>query len=172
MVTIKSERFILRPFKKEDAKSLAKNLNNKKIYRNTFGIPYPYTLKDAKEWIAKILKEAKKKKPTKINFAIEIDGEAVGRVGLEEIRGHKAEISFWLAEKYWEKGIMTETVKLVTKFGFNKLKLRRIAGYVFSFNKVSMSVLEKAGYKFEGILRKQVKKDNKFIDDYIFAKVR
>ncbi|MBU4369893.1 GNAT family N-acetyltransferase [Patescibacteria group bacterium] len=172
MTIIKSKHFILRPFKKGDEKSLLENINNKKIYRNTLNIPYPYTLKDAKEWIAKNLKEAKMKIPTKIKFVIDIDGEVAGSIGLVKIRGHKAEIGYWLVEKHWDKGIMTEAVKLVTKFGFNKLKLKRIYAYVYPFNKASMRVLEKAGYKFEGILRKDVKKDNKFMDDYLFANVR
>jgi len=172
MIIIKSNKFILRPFKRGDENSLKENINNKKIYRNTLSIPYPYTLKDAKDWITKNLKEMKRKRPNMINFAIDINGEVVGGIGLRKIEGHKAEIGYWLAEKYWGQGIMTKAVKLVTEFGFKKLKLKRIYAYVFSWNKPSMGVLEKAGYKLEGILRKDVKKNNKFIDTFLFAKVR
>jgi len=172
MPILKSKQFILRPFQKGDEKSLAKNINNKKIHRNTLDIPYPYTLKDAKEWINKNLKETKKKKPSMINFVIDINGEVAGSVGFSNIKEHKAEIGYWLAEKYWGKGIMSEAVKLVTKFGFNKLKLKRIYAYVFPFNKASMRVLEKNGYKLEGVLRKNVKKGTKFLDDYLFAKIK
>ena len=172
MIIIKSNKFILRPFKRGDENSLKENINNKKIYRNTLSIPYPYTLKDAKDWITKNLKEMKRKRPNMINFAIDINGEVVGGIGLRKIEGHKAEIGYWLAEKYWGQGIMTKAVKLVTEFGFKKLKLKRIYAYVFSWNKPSMGVLEKAGYKLEGILRKHIKKNNKFIDTYLFAKVR
>ena len=170
---IKSQNFILRPFRKGDEWSLQKNINNRKIYRTTSGIPYPYTLKDAKKWIAKNLKEEKKKNPQMINFAIEINGEAAGSVGLGSIKdGHKAEISYWLGEKYWNRGIMTEAVRLVTKFGFEKLKLVRIYGRVYIFNPASKKVLEKNGYQSEGILRKDAKKDDKFIDCYLLANVR
>lgn len=166
--------FILRPFKNSDKKSLLKNINNKKIYRNTLKIPYPYTLKDAERWIRRNKNEWHKEisKLKSLNFAIEINNEVAGGIGFTKIEGHKAEIGYWLAEKYWNKGIMTESVKLITKFGFKKLKLRRIYAGVFSFNKASMRVLEKAGYKFEGILRKNVKKGNKFIDGYIFSKIK
>ncbi len=172
MTVIRSKRFILRPFRRGDEESLAENINNKKIYRNTFCIPYSYTSKDAREWITKNLKEMKNKKPKEINFVIDINSEVAGSIGFSKIEGHKAEIGYWLAEKYWGRGIMTQAVKLITKFGFEKLKLRRIYAYVFFFNKTSMRVLEKAGYKFEGILRKNVIKDSKLIDDYLFAKVR
>ena len=169
---IKSKRFILRTFRKGDEESLKENISNKKIARNTLSIPYPYTLKDAKEWIVENLKEEKKKKPTKVNFVIDIRGEVAGSVGFSKIEGHKAEIGYWLGEKYWGQGIMTEAVKLATKFGFKKLTLKRIYAYVFPWNKASMRVLEKAGYKLEWFLRKHIKKDNKFIDAYLFAKVR
>ena len=172
MTIIKSKKFILRPFKRGDENSLRENINNKKIYRNTLDIPYPYTLKDAKDWISRNLREMRRKKPTMINLVIDINGEVAGGIGLNKIEGHKAEIGYWLAEKYWGQGIMTQAVKLMTKFGFEKLKLKRIYAYVFSFNKASKRVLEKAGYKFEGILRKNTKKDNRFIDDYLFAKAK
>lgn len=54
MTLIKTKHFTLRPYKKGDEFSLAKNINNKKISCNTLHIPYPYTLKDAKVWIKKI----------------------------------------------------------------------------------------------------------------------
>jgi len=167
---IKLKRFTLRPFRKGDERSLWKNANNKKIYKNTMTMPYPYTLNEGRKWVAKNLKEAKSKKPKMVNFVIDINGEVGGSIGFYIEEGCKAEIAYWLSEKYWGKGIMTEAVKLVTKFGFDELKLRRIYALVFSFNKSSMRVLEKSGYKFEGILRKNAKKEDKFLDQYLFAK--
>ena len=172
MTTIKTEKFILRPYKKRDEVSLRRSINDRVIARNTLRIPYPYTSKDAKEWIRKNLKNYKKKKPTEIHFVIDINGDVIGGIGFTEIESHQAEISYWLAPKYWGKGIMTLAIKKVTNFGFEKLKLKRIYACVFPFNKASMRVLGKNGYKLEGILRKEVKKGKKLIDDYLFAKVK
>lgn len=164
--------FILRPFKRGDEESLARNINNKKIYHNLLNVPYPYTLKDAKKWIDENLKEAKNKNPEKIRLAIEIAGEIAGGIGLDKIKGHKAEIGYWLGEKYWGQGIATQAVKLVAKYGFDKLKLKRIYAHVFPWNKASMRVLEKAGFKFEGVLKKNHKKNNRYLDSHLYAKVR
>ena len=61
MITvIKSKKFILRPFKKGDEFSLAKNINNKKVIKNLLVVPSPYKLKDARYWVAKNLEEYKK----------------------------------------------------------------------------------------------------------------
>ena len=171
--TIKTKCFILRPFKMSDAESVAENVNDKNIYRHTLVIPYPYTLKDAKQWLYKVINNRRRKIPESVVFAIEMDGRAVGSISINKIKQeHKAEIGYWLGEKYQGKGIMTQAIKEITKYGFRELKLRRIYAQVFLFNKGSMRVLEKSGYKFEGILKKEVKKDNKFLDCCVFAKTR
>jgi len=170
---IKSRRFVLRPYRKSDALSLAGNINDKTISQNTLGVPFPYTLRDARQWIAKCMKENRKKTPETMSFVVDINGEVAGAIGFHHlVKGHKAEVGYWLARKYWNKGIMTDALKLLTDFGFRKLGLRRIYAHVFIHNRGSMRVLEKCGYKREGIRKNVVKKGNKLIDDVIFAKTR
>ena len=60
----------------------------------------------------------------------------------------------------------------MTKYGFEKLGLRRIYAFTFPLNKASAGVLKNAGFEYEGKLRKHVKKGNKFLDDLLFAKVK
>jgi [ribosomal protein S5]-alanine N-acetyltransferase len=168
---ILTPRFTLRPFRKSDLRSMVKHINDRSIAGNTLTIPNPYTLKDAEDWFRRFRNIMRRKKPGRMAFAIEIDNEVVGSVGLS-IHDHKAEIGYWLGRAYWGQGIMTDVVKETTKYAFNILELRRIYACVFPNNKGSMRVLEKAGYSFEGILRKNVQKGNKLIDEYLFAKVR
>ncbi|MFH0969175.1 MAG: GNAT family N-acetyltransferase [Patescibacteria group bacterium] len=171
MAIIKTKKFILRPFKMSDAKGVVKAINNRTIARNTLTIPYPYKLKDAKEWLKKSLPQNKRK--IIVNFCVEIDGKVAGSIGLHKIiKEHKAELGYWLAEKYWGKGLMTKIVKQMTEFGFNKLKLKRIFAFTHPFNKASMRVLGNNGFKLEGIIRKNIKKSNKFLDSYLFSKIK
>ena len=169
---IKSKNFILRPYKKEDEKSLIKNINDKDIYKNTLKIPYPYKPKHAKQWIAHCKNLAKKKRKTEVVFAIDINSSVIGNTSLMNIDNHKAEIGYWLGKKYWGRGIATEVVRLITIFGFNKLKLKRIYALVFVKNKASARVLEKNGYKREGLMKKYCLKDEKLTDVISYAKVR
>jgi RimJ/RimL family protein N-acetyltransferase len=115
---------------------------------------------------------ARRKKPTWVNFIIEIDGRAVGSIALVKISGHKAEIGYWLARSYWGKGIMTSAVMKITAFAYGRLKLRRLYALVFTHNKASMRVLQKAGFKLEGKLIKNVSKGKILLDEYIFSRVR
>lgn len=173
MATIKTKRFILRPIRKSDAELVSKYANDRTVYRNTLRIPHPYNLKLANQWINKTIREYNKKKPNHLTFVIEINRKLSGVVGIDSIiYGHKAELGYWLAKPYWGKGIMTEAAKAVTKYAFKKYKLRRVYAWTFPQNAASQNVLKKAGFKFEGIARKNVKKKGKYLDDYLFAKVK
>lgn len=170
---IRVKHFVLRPFRRGDEASLVRHINNPKIYRNTLRIPYPYRMRDAREWVRKCRTANHARKKTDVNFAIEIDGGVAGGIGLSHIvPRHKAEIGYWLGEEYWGKGIMTEAAKRVTRFGFKNLRLKRIYAGVFPRNRASMRVLEKAGYEREGILRKQARKKARFINEVLYAIVR
>jgi RimJ/RimL family protein N-acetyltransferase len=169
---IKTKHFTLRPFGNKDAPSIVAQINDRTIARNLLSVPFPYRMTDAQEWLRKVRNAARRKKPTSVNFAIEIGGQAVGGIGIFKITGHKAEIGYWLGRKYWGKGIITRAIREIVKFGFGKLGLRRIYAHVFTFNRASMRVLEKAGFRLEGRLRRNVKKGKRLLDEYIYARVQ
>ncbi len=162
---------LLRVWEAGDEQSLVEHANNYNVSKNLKdSFPHPYTLTDASDWINfNILK----KKTS--NFAIVVDGYAVGGIGLhekEDIFRKNLEIGYWLGEKYWGRGIVTEAVKAVTEFGFENFDVKRIYASVFETNPPSMKVLEKSGYKLEAILKKSVFKHGLVMDEYIFARYR
>lgn len=169
---IKSKKFILRPYNKNDLDSLVENLNNKNISKFMSHVPYPYAIKHGKKWIERCIQKNKKSRRRKIIFAVEIHGKIAGSIGLDPIKSHKAEIGYWLAKKYWNHGIMSEALKIVTRLGFEKLKLKRVQAHVFRENKISAIILEKNGYKKEGLLKKYFYKNNRYSDAYLYARTR
>jgi RimJ/RimL family protein N-acetyltransferase len=109
------------------------------------------------------------------NFAIVVDGAAVGGIGLilkDDIYSRSAEIGYWLGEELWGRGIVSEAVRALTDWAFLNFDLCRIYAGVFEWNPASMRVLEKAGYQLEARLRKRVTKDGQTIDELIYAVVR
>ena len=170
-VILRSRRFVLRPFRKGDEESLRRSISDKHISRFTITIPYPYNMKDARKWIMSCLAEGRKKRKVEVRFAIDRAGEVIGGISLMHIDGHKAELGYWLARSCWRQGIMTSASKLVCVFGFRQLKLRRIYATVLPENKASIRVLEKAGFKFEGRLRKFHRRGSRLLDALLYARV-
>jgi RimJ/RimL family protein N-acetyltransferase len=154
-----------------DAISLARHANNLKIWRNLRDVfPHPYTREAAEWWVARAAAEV-----PETQFAIEVDGEAAGGIGLtlrEDVERRSAEVGYWLGEAYWGRGIATEALLGFTTKAFERYDLLRIYAGVFDGNPASCRVLEKAGYMLEGRLRRAVVKDGQVLDQLLFARVR
>jgi RimJ/RimL family protein N-acetyltransferase len=85
---------------------------------------------------------------------------------------HVAEIGYWIAKPWRGRGIMTEAVIAICDHGFRHLGLARITAGIFTGNNGSARVLEKAGFVIEAPLgRKCYRKDGRFIDAVLYAKV-
>jgi len=168
---LKLSKSRLRPWKPGDEESLVRHANSRVIWRNLRdAFPHPYTLSNAEHWI----RSANSATPV-TNFAIVVDGTAVGGIGLvlkDDVFRRSAEIGYWLGEEYWGRGIVTEAVRAVTDYAFATFDLCRVYAGVFEWNPASMRVLEKAGYEFECRMRKSVIKDGETIDELIYAIVR
>lgn len=168
-----TKQFVLRPLRLADLENYVKYGSNKKISRNMLRLPFPLTRPYVKERINRSLREYKKSRPVFYNLAVEINGEFCGWISLNQMDwGHKATIGYWLAEKHWGQGYMTKIVRLVTAWGFKKFKLRRIEATTFIFNPASASVLTRAGYTHEGLLKKYYCKKGKYLDVNLFAKIK
>jgi len=149
---------------------LANNINIASVVRDSF--PFPYTIYDALCWI-EFCKDASK--VNSFQKAIIYEGQFVGGIGVtrqEDIFKNNGEIGYWLGEPYWSKGIMSEAVKQMTAWIFENTTIERLYAGVFSNNKASMRVLEKAGYDLEAIHKRAIIKEGKIFDEYFFVKFK
>lgn len=81
--------------------------------------------------------------------------DLMGTIGFNNWNFHnrRAEISYDLDSKYWRKGIMTRVVNNILIFAFNTMNLYRIEARTMQDNIPSHKILEKIGFKREGIQR-------------------
>jgi len=168
---LQDDNIILRPLRLDDASRLALLANNKKIADNLRDrFPHPYTLQDAKDFLAMNLPL----KPVQL-FAIEYNGVHVGNVGvhpMDDVYRKSAEIGYFLGEEYWNKGIMSRAVKLAIDYAFAELDVVRIFTGIFDFNTASGRVLEKCGFKKEAVFEKAVFKNGNFYDEIRYAIIK
>ena len=141
------ERCTIRPWRLNDAESLARHANNRKVWlalRDQF--PHPYTTEDARKFLKQRSVRAGRQ-----CFVLRLTSAAVGGIGIHlgiDVHRHTAELGYWLGEEFWGRGIMTEAVGAFTDFCFDRFSLRRIYAEPFANNPASARVLEKAGFSF------------------------
>jgi len=167
---LKGKNFVLRYPKISDLNSYHKNKNDKTLEGGFNRFEYPYSKLEAKKHLIRAIESNRKKNKTREIFVIDIEGKAVGEVGLEDIIPRlKAKSHSFIGKEYRNKGIVTSARKLLIEYAFKKYKLRRIYCIVRTANKASKRVTEKVGYKLEGIAKNDVLKKGKYYDNYVYA---
>jgi RimJ/RimL family protein N-acetyltransferase len=168
---IRFSDYMIRSWKMDDAPAIVKYANNKRIWRNLRdAFPHPYALSDAQDFLNKVTAHD----PACV-FAISTRTEAIGGIGMvigEDVHRYAAELGYWLAEPFWNQGIMTQAVKLIAEYAFINVNLNRIYAEPYEGNNASVRVLEKAGFQYEGRLRTSVYKDGKLLDQLLYAKIK
>lgn len=148
----------LRPFRISDSSSIAKYANNKLIWKNLRDkFPHPYSDEDAKMFIQMVSKYS-----SSTEFAVDLDGEAIGSAGIilkDDVYKGNGEIGYWIGEPHWNKGLGTKIVADLLKIAFEELKLYRVYAEVFESNIASARVLEKNGLIKEATLANAITKD-------------
>ena len=153
-----------------DVADLTAAISNKKVQDNLRdGIPYPYTEQDGVDFISAMLSADEN---DTFAFAITVDEKVIGSIGVyrqENIHRQTAELGYYIAEEYWGKGIMTEAIKQICQYVFQKSDILRIYAEPFAYNEASCRVLEKAGFQYEGTLRNNAVKNGKVIDMKMYS---
>jgi ribosomal-protein-serine acetyltransferase len=148
---------LLRPYRMNDVDKLFRAVRES-IKEMSVWLPFAhenYSIKESKDWIKKRPKEWKK--GITYDFAIfdTQSGDLIGGCGLNEIHesNRRANLGYWVRTG---KGIAVAATRLLAKWGFEVLKLKRIEIYVAVGNQRSLRVAEKVGAKREGILRSRI----------------
>jgi RimJ/RimL family protein N-acetyltransferase len=170
VLRLEGRRTVLRPWARGDSASLVRHANNINVARHLRDrFPHPYTRADAAAFLAHCLAA-----DTPSSFAIEIDGQAVGGAGFvrgTDVERFSAEVGYWLGEELWGRGIVTESVELLTRYLFDDLGLLRLFALPLADNAASIRVLEKAGYEREALLRSSCVKYGIPRDQFLYSRV-
>lgn len=164
----------LRPFRIEDADSLAHHANNRKIsmrLRDRF--PYPYTKQDAKQFLGAVT--SLDHNATEFVLAIEVNGQAVGGIGVilgTDIERVSGELGYWLGEEYWGHGIVTEAIRQFAPWAMERFNLTRLHADTFCDNPASARVLEKAGFTKESVKQRAAIKNGEIKDLNVYVMLR
>lgn len=145
MVTIETERLVLRPFRGADAVEFAGMAGAWPVASMTSDIPYPFSARQALGWLEPARGE--------VRFAIERDGRLMGGVGFYRRSSGVAELGFWLGVQWWGQGYATEAARAVLARGARNPRLPGFSSAHFIDNPASARVLNKLGFEPMGQAR-------------------
>lgn len=167
----------LRP---DDAETLVRYLNDQQIHNHTLRIPLPYDLQHAEEFLNFVKRAKQNHHHDPVHFAIRHQSEGlIGCCGVDEVaddapqhRAHRGEIGYWLGRPYWGRGIMTAVVAELCRHAFLDWGLKRLVAEVFVGNQASCRVLQKCGFRREGLLQEHIFKNGRLMDVQVYGLLR
>ena len=164
-----TNNYYLRNIEESDLESVYQGLSNPAVIEN-YGISYS-SLEETKEqmkWFRNLEVSGSGKR-----FAIcdVTSDEFLGAGGLNDLieEHQKAEIGLWLLPEHWGRGILQEIMPKIVDYGFEKLNLHRIEGFVESNNTKCRKAMAKTGFIHEGTMVDCEKKNGKWISLAIYA---
>ncbi len=154
-------RVVLRPLEKEHLARCVKWFNDPDV-TYFLGREEPLTMAEEERWFS----EYRSKVDEEI-YAIEVDGNHIGNVGLHGIdrANRKASLGIVIGEKeYWSRGLGTDAMDTVLRYAFDRLRLHKVNLDVIDYNERAIRVYERFGFVREGVRRDELWKRGRFVN--------
>lgn len=164
------EKVVLRAYERSDLEKLHRIYNDYEMMRFlALGPIFPKSLEDE----AKIIEDISKDREKSYAFAIQsIDGELLGSCGYNSLDRKNGTVLVGISigdSNNWGKGYGTDAMRVLLRFLFGELNIRKVCLEVFDFNERAIKSYEKIGFKVEGRLKEQTFRDGKYCDNILMA---
>ena len=164
--------FVLRPWRLDDAESLAANADNRNVWANLRArFPRPYTAATARTWIARCVGGRERC----LQLAIDVEGLAVGGMSVDLVTANAprtGEIGYWIGEAYWGRGIAGEAVRMICPVAYERLALDRLRAIVRSSNAASVRILERSGFRVQSRMRRSDRRPGSAVVEMVYTRDR
>ncbi|MFE5671327.1 GNAT family N-acetyltransferase [Agromyces sp. NPDC056523] len=172
--TLTDGSLTLRPVRARDARPLERVLLDNRGWLRRWEATYPGggSVIDTRATIRNLTAHARA--GTALPFVMEWDGELVGQLNVSSITHgslSSATIGYWVAKDMAGRGLTPTAVALATDHCFLSLRLHRMEICIRPENGPSLRVVEKLGFRYEGLRRRFIHIDGDWRDHYAFALV-
>ena len=103
------------------------------------------------------------------------DEVLLGAITLDNIRrgpAQAATLGYWIGEVHARQGYMREAIGAVVHYAFRELDLSRVEAACLPENAASRGVLEKAGFKYEGVAQSYLQIAGRWRNHVLYAHLR
>ncbi|GLU89310.1 GNAT family protein [Agromyces sp. NBRC 114283] len=172
--TLRDGELVLRGIRVRDARALERVLVENRAWLRRWEATYPgggFAI-DVKSSIRNLLSHARSGHG--LPFVLEVDGELVGQLNVSSISYgslSSATIGYWVAQSVAGRGLTPAAVALATDYCFRTLRLHRMEICIRPENAPSLRVVEKLGFRYEGLRRRYIHIDGDWRDHFAFGLV-
>lgn len=160
---LQTDRLTLRALSEDDAEAIHLLANDFDVASGTRTIPHPFSLTQAKDWIAP--QTTGYAEGREVIFAFCQNDMVLGAGGLFfNWWDNNAELGYWVGKLYWNHGVGTEAARALMDYGFNTVRLHRIHACVVPTNHGSRKVLQKLGMIYEGCFHEHMQQWGQYKD--------
>jgi RimJ/RimL family protein N-acetyltransferase len=171
-MVLEGNRVILRPLKPSDAASIYMFAKDPEVLKYTL-LPSPYRPSDSTRFVRTALSKKWRQKCI-VRAIVPKPGRALaGVITLDLNMGNRrCYIGYWLGRPFWGRGLAKESLQLMLKLAFETLDIAKVTSSVMHPNVRSYKLLDGAGFKLEGRLRKQLLRNGEWYDELMYGLLR
>lgn len=154
-LSLETHRLVLRELDLEDADFLLKEWGDPLVTQFMCDQEPLQTHEQAEAFIRTLQKSGDNSHTRWWGIGNQANGHLIGTCGYFrwDQQHHRAEIGYDLHPDSWGRGLMPEALRALIRYGFSEMNLNRIEASAHELNLRSQRVLEKLGFKWEGMLR-------------------
>ena len=173
MPTLETPRLRLRKLNMRDAQDIFDYSQDPQVARFVLWEAQT-SLSDARSYIRYMLRKYRLGEPASWGIEWKETQKIIGTIGFMWIQRDNAaaEVGYSLSRAYWTRGIMTEALREILRYGFRSMNLNRIEAQHETENPASGAVMRKCGMQREGTLRQRLLNKGKFVDVELYAILR
>ncbi|MFL6659998.1 MAG: GNAT family N-acetyltransferase [Massilia sp.] len=154
--TLTTERLTLRWLTPDDAAAQFALFSDPAVMRYWSSAPWT-DIAQARSAIDTVLEEYQRGTSLRFAITLQSSGEVIGNIRLYAFvdQNRRCDIGYALTQPHWGKGYLGEAMGALLDYGFRELNLNRIEADVDPRNDASSKVLERMGFRQEGLLRER-----------------
>jgi|SRR5579872_5163245 len=168
---LETSRLRLRPLRASDALAIFGYASDPQVTKQVRFVTHR-NLHDTRSF----LRHVRQRRSKDCVWGIELKSarRVIGSIGLLDYapEHHRAELGYALHREHWNRGIATEAVRAVINHAMRKLRINRLEAGTYLSNRASQRVLEKCGFKFEGVLRQRELIKGSYRDQRFYSLLR
>ena len=167
---ITTNRLILRELTNQDAEALHKYWSDSDVLEYLSLDPFT-SIQESLDMIGILKNLYGDSQGARWVITLKDSGKIIGTCGFHNFKSEhrRVEMGYELGKEYWNLGIMTEALQAIIYYGFNTMQYNRIEAFVNFGNARSKKILEKNGFKLDGLLREYEFNRGKFVDQYCYS---